>query len=284
MSDLDCLWSEFLILSLNSARRNESSTGGKGRNGEEEGQERRKETRAHREIEIRSREEEPHEEIHDEGPNVEEGRKIRTVRRAVVENAFAGMTRSNRGGAAWGAVSLAILAALSLSREAAATTVLAKSFESICHESDMVFVGSVTGVESRWAAPEQGTIETLVTFSDLIPLFGVDSQKVVLRFAGGAVDGIREEIAGMPHFEVGDRVVVFAREGRFVSPIVGFHQGLFEVVERDGAPVVLNERGVPVTAVDGKSLRLGSTAGGASSAMALDVFLDRVRDTLATRR
>jgi hypothetical protein len=174
-------------------------------------------------------------------------------------------------------------ASLSFSRAGFATTVVAKDFGSICHEADMVFVGSVSRIESRWAAPEQGTIDTLVTFSDLVPLLGVDDQDVVLRFAGGAVDGMREEIAGMPSFEVGDRVVVFARHGRLVSPIVGFHQGLFRVVDRKGVPVVLNEGRFPVTRVEGQALRFGSTAEGAGSAMALDLFLDRVREALATR-
>jgi hypothetical protein len=146
-----------------------------------------------------------------------------------------------------------------------------------------VFVGSVRSIESRWAAPEQGTIDTLVTFTDLVPLYGVASQEVVLRFAGGAIDGMREEIAGMPRFEVGERVIVFARQGRFVSPIVGFHQGLFEVVERDGEPVVLNERGAPVTAAAAGALRIGNAADGKTSAMPLDAFLDRVRENLATR-
>jgi hypothetical protein len=193
------------------------------------------------------------------------------------------MSPANRSPTRRGAVLLALIAVLSLPREGFATTVMAKSFESICHDADMVFVGLVSKVESRWAAPEQGTIDTLVTFSHIVPLFGVDDNEVVLRFAGGAIDGMREEIAGMPHFEVGDRVVVFARKGRLVSPIVGFHQGLFRVVEEAGVPVVLNEGRFPVTAVEGKALRVGSAADGASSAMGLDSFLERVRGALATR-
>jgi hypothetical protein len=192
------------------------------------------------------------------------------------------MTRSNRSLAACGTVVLSVIALLSLPREGAATTVVAKSFESICHDADMVFVGSVTAIESRWAAPEKGTIETLVTFSNLTPLLGVDGEEVVLRFAGGAVDEMREEIAGMPHFEVGDRVVVFALQGRFVSPIVGFHQGLFRVVEEGDVPVVLNAGRFPVT-VEGKALRFGSAVEGKKSAMPLDAFLDHVRETLGAR-
>jgi len=201
----------------------------------------------------------------------------------VVEDASTGMTPSGSSLARIGAALILLALVLSAARAGLATTVVAKSFEAICHEADMVFIGSVSRVESRWAAPEQGTIDTLVTFSDLVPLFGVEDEEVVLRFAGGAVDGMREEIAGMPHFRVGDRVVVFARHGRLVSPVVGFHQGLFRVVERDGVPVVLNQGRFPVTAVEGKALRFGSAAEGASSAMTLDAFLERVRDALRTR-
>jgi hypothetical protein len=193
------------------------------------------------------------------------------------------MIFARRSIACCGAVLVALAAVFSLPLEGLATTVVAKSFDSICRDADMVFVGSVSHVESRWAAPEQGTIDTLVTFTDLVPLFGVEGSEVVLRFSGGAVDGMREEIAGMPQFKVGDRVVVFARNGRLVSPIVGFHQGLFRVVERGGVPVVLNEGRVPVTTVDGQALRFGATAEGVGTAMALDEFLGHVRDTLANR-
>lgn len=182
-----------------------------------------------------------------------------------------------------GAGLVVLVGILPLPREGRATTVVAQSFESICREADMVFVGSVSRVESRWTAQEEGTIETVVTFSDLLPLFGVEGDEVVLRFAGGAVDGMREEIAGMPQFEVGDRVVVFARRGRLVSPIVGFHQGLFRVVEGDQGPVVLNQSRFPVTAVEGRTLRFGSAAQGVSAAMPLDSFLSQVRENLAAR-
>ena len=81
---------------------------------------------------------------------------------------------------------------------------------------------------------------------------------------------------------VGDRVVVFALQGRFVSPIVGFHQGLFRVVEEGDVPVVLNAGRFPVT-VEGKAHRFGSAVEGTKSAMPLDAFLDHVRETLGAR-
>lgn len=254
-------------------------TGGEGNNGEEAAQDCSEEKYARGKVEIGNAGEARLVKV----PKDQETGKVRASRCTVVEDAPTGMTGTSESVARRCAVCVVLVGVLLLSRQGRATTVVAQSFESICHAADMVFVGTVNRIESRWAAPEQGTIETVVTFSDLLPLFGVDGNEVELTFAGGAVDGMREEIAGVPQFEVGDRVVVFARHGHLVSPIVGFHQGLFRVVAGDKGPVVLNEERLPVIAVEGPSLRLGSTAQGARSAMPLDAFLGRVREILATR-
>jgi hypothetical protein len=114
---------------------------------------------------------------------------------------------------------------------AAATVVVAKDFAALCAEADLIFVGTVSKTESRWIDRDKQAIETQVTFEDLTWLRGPAQSSITLHFAGGEVDGLREEIAGVPGFTVGERRIIFARNGRYVSPIVGFDQGALRVVE-----------------------------------------------------
>ena len=53
-----------------------------------------------------------------------------------------------------------------------ATVVVAKDFDALCAEAALIFVGTVTKVESRWSDPQRQAIETEVTFGDLTWLRG----------------------------------------------------------------------------------------------------------------
>jgi hypothetical protein len=176
-------------------------------------------------------------------------------------------------------VATAIVAA-GLGARAPATTVVAKDFAALCDEADMIFVGTVTGVESRWADPDRQAIETLVTFGDLSWERGTPRGSVTLRFAGGEVDGLHEAIAGIPHFAVGERRVIFARDGTYVSPIVGFDQGALRVVDAPDGPRVVDVQ----SEAGGAAFRLGAPAASTPAApVPLDQFLERIRRHLDQR-
>ena len=188
--------------------------------------------------------------------------------------------RGSKRTAARGPRWLAVLAAAALTAQpASATTVIAKDFAALCAEADLIFAGTVSAVESRWSDPEQQAIETLVTFSDITPVFGTEGGTVTLRFAGGQVGTMREEIAGVPQFAVGDRRVIFARRERSVSPIVGFHQGVFSVVDTPEGPAVVGAEGAAPEERTGTEAQRASRAG----AVPLETFLERVRRELAAR-
>jgi hypothetical protein len=161
-----------------------------------------------------------------------------------------------------------------------ATTIVAKSFAALCREADMIFVGTVAEVGSQWRDRERMEIETLVRFTGVTPVHGIDGGDVTLRFGGGEVDGIREEIAGIPKFLPGRRVVIFAREGKAISPIVGFHQGCFHVVEGPAGSVVQNADGRPVTGVENGALLLGRPEDGVADALSLERFIEHIRRVL----
>jgi hypothetical protein len=128
---------------------------------------------------------------------------------------------------------LAALGAAALAPRADATVVVAKDFGALCAEADLIFVGTVASTQSRWSDPQRQAIETAVTFADLTWLRGGSQATVELRFGGGELEGLRESVAGVPQFTVGERRVIFAHAGHYVSPLVGFSQGQFRVV--DGA-------------------------------------------------
>jgi len=186
------------------------------------------------------------------------------------------MPRSRCRGTAAAAL---VLVALALSASgASATMVVAKDFTALCNEASFIFVGTVTNTESRWSDASQQAIETLVTFGDLTWLYGAPQPSVTLRFAGGEMDGLREEIAGVPHFALGERRVIFARDGRFVSPLVGFDQGALRVVDGADGPTVIGVE--PPTGAQG-ALRLGVP--GSTAGVPLDTFVERVRQQLQVR-
>jgi hypothetical protein len=175
---------------------------------------------------------------------------------------------------------LTLAAVLAVAAPAHATTVIAKSFADLCAEADLVFAGTVSASESSWADRDRQSIQTRVTFADLTWLRGAPRPTVTLRFAGGSMNGLTEEIAGMPRFAVGDQVVIFARAGESISPIVGFHQGLYRVV--DGR--VFDAEGHAVTTVGGAALRRHAAGTTPGPALPVADFLDRVRGELSAER
>jgi hypothetical protein len=162
---------------------------------------------------------------------------------------------------------------------ARATVVVAKDFAALCAEADLIFVGTVTATTSEWSNAAQQSIRTRVTFGDLTWLRGEGGDRVTLLFAGGELDGLREAIDGVPQFTVGQRRVIFAHAGHYVSPLVGFNQGLFQVVDSPGGPAVLDADGRAVTGVGQAALTRGAP-GDAGAALPLDAFLSRVRDQM----
>lgn len=166
---------------------------------------------------------------------------------------------------------------------ASASTVVKKSLAALCAEAQQIFVGTVTERHSRWTDPQQSGIETLVTFSDVTPLAGSVGAEVTLRFPGGTVGEVREAVAGLPQPQPGDRAVVFVGERATLSPLVGFSQGYFRVVNGPDGPRVLDSEGRPVVRAEGGAVEAAPPGGDPSSALSLGEFLDAVRAELGVR-
>jgi hypothetical protein len=155
--------------------------------------------------------------------------------------------------------------------------VVAKDLTTLCEEADVAFVGTVADVRSQWADPEQQRIETLATFAQLTPLYGDPGEEITLRFPGGEIEGMREEVAGLPRFRSGERVVLLVRRAPAVSPIAGFHQGLFRVMDGPGGPQVQYAGTPPLFGGSGASLDARSPDAAAENTVPLETFLNVLR-------
>ena len=176
---------------------------------------------------------------------------------------------------------MALLAVAGCARPhpAGATVVVAVPFEAQAVSAGRIFVGTVRAVESRPNPARPQYFETLVTFAVEEVVAGDLGASVTLRFSGGTVGDLEQSIAGMPVFVVGERYVVLAepeQDPPLVSPVVGFNQGLYRVVQSaDGSDQarVRDRTGRPLAtaAVPAAARALGS------GEPALEAFVTAIR-------
>ncbi len=171
----------------------------------------------------------------------------------------------------------ALLTVALFSAPAGATTYLQLTPQAMLAKASMVFVGTVAEVR---VTNDAGTPWTHVRFNVDTALAGVPvgadgkaPQPVELAFLGGAVPGGPAlTVSGMPQFETGEKVLVFAYDQTYASPIVGFRQGLWRIT-----PAGLRDE-------DGRLLSVSDTgklvAGG--SGAPLDSIVQAIRDALAS--
>lgn len=130
-------------------------------------------------------------------------------------------------------------------------------------KAELIFEGVVTGAQTRLSDrrdPKDAAIPfTFVTFKiERVFKGSTDTpDSITLRFVGGSVRTgflrLKERslfVPGVPQFAVGDREILFVRgNGRHVSPLVGWQQGRFRVVQEEvftdgGREVWLTPEGV----------------------------------------
>jgi hypothetical protein len=106
---------------------------------------------------------------------------------------------------------------------------------------------------------------------------------VTLQFLGGTIGDTTLEVAEMPHFKNGERVVLFvAGNGTAVSPILGFFHGRFSVRNgADGRDEVIAHDGQPLveTAEIGRAKDKGDTA--SKQGLSPDDFSRKIRERAA---
>lgn len=169
-----------------------------------------------------------------------------------------------------------LLVALLLSgaASATATTYLALTLPELLERTELAFYGTVSSVvvEERDGEPW-----TVVEFEVERPLTGLgnDEQPLELAFLGGELAGgetLRVNL--MPGFVVGEQVLVLAYDEQYLSPIVGFDQGLWRRI----AGEFVDERGRRLGLDDSGRLTAGGVTGEG------DLVLDAVARELAAQR
>lgn len=151
-----------------------------------------------------------------------------------------------------------------------ATTYLQRSPQAMLGKADLVFVGTVSEVQ---VTNDGGTPWTHVRFAVDTALEGVPTnadgkaeQPVELAFLGGTVPGGPAlTVGGMPQFQVGEKVLLFAYNQAYASPIVGFRQALWRITpaglrDEDGRLLSLSGDGTLVSGGSGAPLEAIVTA------------------------
>ena len=124
-----------------------------------------------------------------------------------------------------------------------ATTVVKMALETVVAEADRIAVCQVIDITPSRDL-KNGAPITRVTFEPVEWWKGDSRERTVaLEFLGGPVgDGTALVVAGMPQFEIGNRYVLFWRDGEtWANPIVGWHQGSYAVVQGENGDLYVEE-------------------------------------------
>ena len=192
---------------------------------------------------------------------------------------------------------LALVAASWLSfSSATATTVIPPTFEELADRADLVFVGKVAGSIAEWrTSGTKRAIFTAVEFEPEEVLKGSAGTSVILQFLGGTVGDVTLEVASVPRFNPGDRVLLFVEgNGLQFCPLVGLSHGKFGLskAEKSGRDIVLLHDGKPLRDVaeigagEGAKFRPNqarSSVPGDQEPMSVDAFKRRIRSHLASK-
>ena len=177
---------------------------------------------------------------------------------------------------AWrGALWLAC-ACLLLATHAGAAVLQPVDARELVDAAELIFTG--IAVDRQVATSRDGRYPyTFYTFQVERVIKGrVAGDQITLRFEGGEIGDELIEVLGMPAFERNGHYLLFvADNGRAISPVVGWQQGRFELVDHPSQPgrkVILDRNGMAIEGVgneafvrsrverDGRSVRRALSA------------------------
>ncbi len=148
---------------------------------------------------------------------------------------------------------------------AKSTTVVPPTFEEMTDRADLVFIGKVAGSRSEWrSVGTDRVIFTLIEFETQEVLKGNADARLTLEFLGGTVGEVTLDVAEVPKFNAGDRVLLFV-EGNGIQfcPVVGVFHGKFRIHkdETSGRDIVLMHDGKPLRDVGESGTSAGTEIG-----------------------
>jgi hypothetical protein len=175
-------------------------------------------------------------------------------------------------------VGLALLFSFVLS--ARATSVISPGFERLVANSDIIFTGQVLSKRSEWKDVRgRKSIVTLVSFGVRATHKGRTESTITLQFLGGTMGDVTLDVAEMPKFTPGERVVLFVEgNGTSASPLVGFYHGKFSLRQTAaGHDEMLTHNGKPLVSVRD----IGRSTENRGRGISHDEFTARIRNLVA---
>lgn len=169
-------------------------------------------------------------------------------------------------------IGLVLLALTVAAAPAVASTFIALDQRELVAQSDAVVQGRVLKVNSFWS-PSGRVILTEVMVQVEEKILGDAPSVVVLRTAGGTVDGYTVEAHGFPKFEAGERTVLFLQNSADLASVTGYRQGQYRIV-RDKAGV---DMAVPTLGPNVRLLHRDGTPAAAPKAVRLDQLKAQIR-------
>jgi hypothetical protein len=130
---------------------------------------------------------------------------------------------------------LAPIAALAISSPASASLILALDLPTLVTRADQISVVDVVSTTAAWNAEHDRIVTTIdVTVVDCWKGTAAPGSHVQIVQGGGTVGELTMRIDGMPHFERGERTLLFLRGKSDHASVVGMAQGKRPVSRESG--------------------------------------------------
>lgn len=134
---------------------------------------------------------------------------------------------------------LSLLAVLALAFTAVrgeSTTLLPLTMDDLLTEADHIVLGTVVAKHSEWHVNYQqgrSLLYTVYTLDVEQALKGESGGSIEFRVVGGEDESCFLQVPGAPHFEIGERAVLFLRSPipDSITDVIGMEQGKFAVVD-----------------------------------------------------
>jgi hypothetical protein len=173
-----------------------------------------------------------------------------------------------------------VLATMFIGQAAQATVILRMDLKQLVGRSDVIFVGKVVKIHSRWT-PDKRHIVTDTTFRVSQDLRGCKpGGTVVVQQLGGAVGGIGMRVSGSPSFKRGEEAVLFTEKRGKARFVVGMRQGAYRLTRDTGGNVTVRANLHGLTLADRHDGNLRLVKRTTAPEHRLSDFVGKIRETI----
>jgi hypothetical protein len=128
-------------------------------------------------------------------------------------------------GTSWLVLSAAVL----LAPRARASVAIELTIGDLTREADLVVIGTVSSTRAVWSQDHRRILTRVFLQPEALWKGASPPAGIVVLLSGGQLDGLAQEVSGVPEVASGERVVLFLRQRGPWFRLVGMAQGLFRV-------------------------------------------------------